>query len=66
MGLPTQATTNAMFTRVEKWLKNIAKEQQINPDIKLLQEKLVLIKNILAYNQQNTFMTTTMMIKKVM
>lgn len=39
MGLPTQATTNAMFSRVEKWLKNIAKEQSLHPDVKLLQGK---------------------------
>lgn len=39
IGLPTQATTNAMFSRVESWLKSIAKQQEENPDIKLLQGK---------------------------
>lgn len=52
MGLPTQATTNAMFTRVEKWLKNIAKEQQINPDIKLLQGKA-------SFNKEYTSLQST-------
>lgn len=39
MGLPTQATTNAMFSRVKNWLANIAKEQAAHPDVKLLQGK---------------------------
>ena len=39
IGLPTQATTNAMFTRVEKWLKNIADEQGIQLGINLLHGK---------------------------
>lgn len=39
MGLPTQATTNAMFSRVKEWLDSIAKEQAAHPDVKLLQGK---------------------------
>lgn len=39
MGLPTQATTNAMFSRVKHWLDSMAKEQAAHPDIKLLQGK---------------------------
>lgn len=39
MGLPTQATTNAMFSRVKNWLDSMAKEQAAHPDIKLLQGK---------------------------
>lgn len=39
MGLPTQATTNAMFDRVEIWLDKISKEQRVKSDIKLQQGK---------------------------
>lgn len=39
IGLPTQATTNAMFSRVENWLDSMAKEQAVHPDITLLQGK---------------------------
>lgn len=38
-GLPTQATSNAMFSRVDNWLKNIAKSQNINLPIKLMHGK---------------------------
>lgn len=39
MGLPTQATTNAMFTRVEQWLKRMATDEQANLSIKLMHGK---------------------------
>lgn len=39
MGLPTQATTNAMFVRVEEWLKLLAKNQDENFSIKLMHGK---------------------------
>ena len=39
IGLPTQATTNAMFDRVNSWLTKIAGIEGINPDIKLLHGK---------------------------
>lgn len=39
MGLPTQATSNAMFERVEEWLKKLAKTQTDNFDIKLMHGK---------------------------
>lgn len=39
MGLPTQATTNAMFARVENWLKILAKTQDENFSIKLMHGK---------------------------
>lgn len=39
MGLPTQATSNAMFERVEQWLNKLAKTQNDNFDIKLMHGK---------------------------
>ncbi|MFD1124164.1 CRISPR-associated helicase Cas3' [Lentilactobacillus raoultii] len=39
MGLPTQATTNAMFGRVSDWLKLLAKSQGENFPIKLMHGK---------------------------
>lgn len=39
LGLPTQATTNAMFSRIETWLDKISKEQRVKSDIKLQQGK---------------------------
>jgi len=36
MGLPTQATTNAMFGRVEEWLRFLAQTQNDNFQIKLM------------------------------
>lgn len=38
-GLPTQATANAMFNRVEKWLGNIAKQDGEDLQIKLMHGK---------------------------
>lgn len=38
-GLPTQATTNAMFDRITKWLKNISKDQDAKLNIKLMHGK---------------------------
>lgn len=38
-GLPTQATTNAMFDRVEEWLKVLAQTQDENFPIKLMHSK---------------------------
>lgn len=43
--LPTQATTNAMFSRVESWLSNLAKEDDENKDIQLVHGKSVLNEN---------------------
>lgn len=39
VGLPTQATTNAMFARVDKWLKELADKQQQDLAIKLMHSK---------------------------
>lgn len=39
IGLPTQATTNAMFDRVDNWLNKIAEIEGINLDINLLHGK---------------------------
>lgn len=39
MGLPTQATTNAMFARVYKWLQNLSDKQRQNLAIKLMHSK---------------------------
>ncbi|WP_455090693.1 CRISPR-associated helicase Cas3' [Parascardovia denticolens] len=39
MGLPTQATSNAMFSRVESWLKSLGTEQKKNLAIKLMHSK---------------------------
>lgn len=39
MGLPTQATSNAMFSRVDKWVNSLAKEENINLPIKLMHGK---------------------------
>lgn len=39
IGLPTQATTNAMFERVNDWLKVIADNQEDNISIKLMHGK---------------------------
>lgn len=39
IGLPTQATTNAMFDRVNEWLKNIAEEDDENISIRLMHGK---------------------------
>lgn len=39
IGLPTQATTNAMFDRVNEWLKNISEEDDENISIILMHGK---------------------------
>lgn len=39
IGLPTQATTNAMFDRVNEWLQNIAEEENEHVSIKLMHGK---------------------------
>lgn len=39
IGLPTQATTNAMFDRVNDWLENIAEEENEHVSIKLMHGK---------------------------
>lgn len=39
MGLPTQATTNAMFDRVDDWLGFLAKQQTENLQIRLMHGK---------------------------
>lgn len=38
-GLPTQATSNGMFTRVEYWLKNLSKDLELNTSIRLSHSK---------------------------
>ena len=38
-GLPTQATANAMFARIDDWLKEIANEEDIKVPIKLMHGK---------------------------
>ncbi|TPR39920.1 CRISPR-associated helicase Cas3' [Apilactobacillus micheneri] len=40
--LPTQATTNAMFARVNYWLEHLAKEDDENKDIQLVHGKAAL------------------------
>lgn len=39
MGLPTQATSNAMFSRVDKWVDQLAKEDNTSLPIKLMHGK---------------------------
>lgn len=39
MGLPTQATSNAMFSRVDKWVDSLAKEENTVLPIKLMHGK---------------------------
>ncbi|AVK61549.1 CRISPR-associated helicase/endonuclease Cas3 [Lactobacillus sp. CBA3605] len=39
IGLPTQATTNAMFERVDDWLRFLAQQQDKNLAIKLMHSK---------------------------
>ncbi|KRL76658.1 hypothetical protein FC36_GL001901 [Ligilactobacillus equi DSM 15833 = JCM 10991] len=39
IGLPTQATTNAMFGRVNEWLTKVAQDQEENLSIKLMHGK---------------------------
>ncbi len=39
MGLPTQATSNAMFNRVDKWVDELAKEENTSLPIKLMHGK---------------------------
>lgn len=38
-GLPTQATTNAMFSRINNWLKDISEDQDAKLNIKLMHGK---------------------------
>lgn len=39
MGLPTQATSNAMFSRVNKWVKSLAEDNNSKLSIKLMHGK---------------------------
>lgn len=39
VGLPTQATSNAMFSRVQDWLEKLAKKQNENFPVKLMHGK---------------------------
>ncbi|GFZ26136.1 CRISPR-associated helicase Cas3' [Lactobacillus corticis] len=39
VGLPTQATTNAMFDRVTEWLQTISQEEGLKTNIKLMHGK---------------------------
>jgi len=41
IGLPTQATTNAMFARVKEWVTSLAKEEGANFDIRLQHGKAI-------------------------
>ncbi|TPR19564.1 CRISPR-associated helicase Cas3' [Apilactobacillus timberlakei] len=43
--LPTQATTNAMFSRVETWLDKLSEEDDENKDIQLVHGKSALNEN---------------------
>lgn len=45
IGLPTQATTNAMFNRVNDWLEKLAENQSENFSIKLMHGKAQFNKN---------------------
>lgn len=47
VGLPTQATTNAMYNRVEKWVEFLAKKQGTDFSIKLAHSKAKLNQNYL-------------------
>ena len=51
MGLPTQATSNAMFNRVESWLDNIAKNDKANLELNLMHGKAFLNSNAQALPQ---------------
>lgn len=53
IGLPTQATTNAMFSRVEKWLENIADEQGIQLGINLIHDKAKLNQEVQSLPRAN-------------
>lgn len=44
IGLPTQATSNAMFDRMKKWLKKLAEKQKANFSIDLIHSKAKLHK----------------------
>ena len=48
MGLPTQATTNAMFDRVEDWVEILAKAQDENFQINLMHGKKLFNRKYLA------------------
>ncbi|MFC6295085.1 CRISPR-associated helicase Cas3' [Lactiplantibacillus daoliensis] len=48
MGLPTQATTNAMFDRVEAWVEILAKSQDENFQINLMHGKKMFNRKYLA------------------
>jgi len=48
MGLPTQATTNAMFDRVEDWVEILAKSQDENFQINLMHGKKLFNRKYLA------------------
>ena len=44
-GLPTQATSNGMFTRVEDWLKSLSRDLESNASIRLAHSKASLNDN---------------------
>lgn len=44
-GLPTQATSNGMFPRIENWLRRIAEEQQETVSLRLVHGKAALNKS---------------------
>lgn len=39
MGLPTQATTNSMFSRVDQWVSDLARDQEVPLAIRLMHGK---------------------------
>lgn len=41
-GLPTQATSNGMFSRVEEWLENLSSELSTNTSLRLVHSKAAL------------------------
>lgn len=50
-GLPTQATSNSMFARVNDWLQKIAKEREKTLSIRLAHGKASLNENFISYRK---------------
>ncbi|MDY4003580.1 MAG: CRISPR-associated helicase Cas3' [Ligilactobacillus saerimneri] len=56
IGLPTQATTNAMFSRVKEWTDSIAQDENITLDIQLQHGKRALNKEYRRLPRAQTIM----------
>lgn len=53
-GLPTQATSNGMFNRIEKWVEGIKDDEQENFSIQLVHGKAALNEDFLRVPKGNT------------